>query len=142
MTSKTYTIRTEADRAALIADIKRVPLGFNVACTRRTRSHEQNDLMWGLLTCFTKQGASIDMNGAKWTGSPDAWKAVMMNALAFPNNMLPTLDGKSFFAEGYRSSKLKVSDMSALIEFIYAEGAERGVDFGKFANTEPQGKAA
>ena len=31
MTSKTYTIRTEADRAALIADIKRVPLGFNVA---------------------------------------------------------------------------------------------------------------
>lgn len=124
----TYRVKNEADRAKVLADIKRAPTapkGFNVTCTRRKRTHEQNDLMWDLLSEFEKQG--IELHGR--TYPKEAWKSIFLNALGFDSDMLPTLDGKSFFAEGYRSSKLKVSEMSALIERIFQEGAERGVTF-------------
>jgi hypothetical protein len=124
----TYRVKNEADRAKVLADIKRAPTaprGFNVTCTRRTRTHEQNDLMWDLLAQFEQQGATV--NGQ--TFPKEAWKAIFLNALGFDNNMLPTLDGQSFFAEGYRSSKLKVPEMTALIERIFQEGAERGIKF-------------
>jgi hypothetical protein len=124
----TYRVKNEADKAKVLADIKRAPTapkGFNVTCTRRTRTHEQNDLMWDLLTQFEKQGATI--NGQ--TFKKEAWKAIFLNALGFDSDMLPTLDGESFFAEGYRSSKLKVPEMTALIDRIFQEGAERGIKF-------------
>ena len=124
----TYRIKNEADKAKVLADIKRAPTapkGFNVTCTRRTRTHEQNDLMWDLLTEFEKQGATV--NGK--TFKKEAWRAIFLNALGFDSDMLPTLDGESFFAEGYRSSKLKVPEMTALIDRIFQEGAERGIKF-------------
>lgn len=122
-----YRVLNEADRAKVLADIKRAPLmkGFQVTCRRRTRSDEQNDLMWDLLSEFEKQGATVRGQ----TFNKEAWKAMFMNALGFDNHMLPTLDGEQFFAEGYRSSKLKVPEMTALIDRIFQEGAERGIKF-------------
>ena len=125
-----YRILTEADREKMLADLKRAPLehngrrGFNVTATRRTRTHEQNDLLWDLLTAFEEQ---CEMGGRKF--NKEAWKVIFMNALGHPSNMLPTLDGESFFAEGYRSSKLSVGQMTELIDYIFAEGAERGIKF-------------
>ncbi len=124
----TYRVKNEADKAKVLADIKRAPTapkGFNVVCTRRKRTHEQNDLMWDLLAQFEKQGAEV--NGV--TFKKEAWKAIFLNAMGFDSDMLPTLDGQSFFAEGYRSSKLTVSEMTALIDRIFQEGAERGIKF-------------
>jgi len=127
-----YRVKTEADRAHVLAEIKRAPLtidgkkfGFQVSARRRTRSDEQNDLMWDLLGEFERQGAEVRGR----TFPKEAWKAMMMNALGYDNDMLPTLDGESFFAEGYRSSQLKVGEMSNLIERIFQEGATRGVTF-------------
>ena len=126
-----YTVKTEDDRAKVLADLKRAPLvhdgrrGFQVTARRRTRTDEQNDLMWDLLSEFEKQKATI--NGKEWP--KEAWKAIFMNALGFDSHMLPTLDGRAFFAEGYRSSRLKVHEMTALIERIFQEGAERGIKF-------------
>lgn len=127
-----WRILNEEDRARMLDQLKRAPIehngrrGFNVTATRRTRTHEQNDLLWDLLTAFEKQS---QLKGLKLP--KEAWKAVFMNALGFNSAMLPTLDGKSFFAEGYRSSKLSIGQMSQLIEFIQEEGAERGVKFKK-----------
>ena len=125
-----WRIFTEEDRAKMIDQLKRAPIdhngrrGFNVTATRRTRTHEQNDLLWDLLTAFEEQG---EIDGRRF--SKEAWKVIFMNALGHPSVTLPTLDGKSLFAEGYRSSKLSIGQMSQLIEFIQAEGAERGVKF-------------
>lgn len=125
-----WRVLNEGDRAKMLDALKRAPIehngrkGFNVTATRRTRTHEQNDLLWDLCTAFEKQA---ELKGRRLP--KEAWKAVFMNALGHSSDMLPTLDGKAFFAEGYRSSKLGVKDMSALIEFILAEGASRGVTF-------------
>lgn len=99
--------------------------GFQVSVRNENRTDAQNRLLWDLIGEFVKQKATIDGR----VFSKDAWKAIFMNACGFDSDMLPTLDGKRFFAEGYRSSKLSVSDMSILLERIFHEGAERGIKF-------------
>lgn len=99
--------------------------GFQVSVQNETRTDAQNRLLWDLLGEFEKQKATI--RGREFTR--DAWKAIFMNACGFDSDMLPTLDGKRFFAEGYRSSKLKVPEMTLLLERIFQEGAERGIKF-------------
>ena len=79
-----YRVLTEEDRDKMLSDLKRAPLehngrrGFNVTATRRTRTHEQNDLLWDLLTAFEEQ---CEMGGRKF--NKEAWKVIFMNALGF-----------------------------------------------------------
>jgi hypothetical protein len=87
-----------------------------------TRTDEQNRLMWPMLTAFSEQ--------AKLSGRTlikDQWKAVFLQALGHPQDMLPTLDENTWFAAGLRSSKLTMPEFSALIDLIQAEAAQRGV---------------
>jgi len=87
-----------------------------------TRTDEQNRLMWPMLTAFSEQ--------AKLSGRTlikDQWKAVFLQALGHPQDMLPTLDESTWFAAGLRSSKLTKPEFSALIDLIQAEAAQRGV---------------
>ena len=87
-----------------------------------TRTDEQNRLMWPMLTAFSEQ--------AKLSGRTlikDQWKAVFLQALGHPQDMLPTLDENTWFAAGLRSSKLTKPEFSALIDLIQAEAAQRGV---------------
>ena len=91
-----------------------------------TRTDEQNRLMWPMLTAFSEQ--------AKLSGRTlikDQWKAVFLQALGHPQDMLPTLDESTWFAAGLRSSKLTKSEFSLLIELINSEAAERGVKLEK-----------
>ena len=105
--------------------------GFVVSVRNQNRSDAQNRLMWSLIGDYVDQKQTIKMGEFEKQYPKEAWKAIFMNALGFPNNMLPTLDGSSFFVEGYRSSKLSVAEMSELLEFIFADGTERGVRFTK-----------
>jgi hypothetical protein len=87
-----------------------------------TRTDEQNRLMWPMLGAFSEQ--------AKLSGRTlikDQWKAVFLQALGHPQDMLPTLDESTWFAAGLRSSKLTKPEFSALIDLIQAEAAQRGV---------------
>jgi hypothetical protein len=91
-----------------------------------TRTDEQNRLMWPMLAAFSEQ--------AKLSGRTlikDQWKAVFLQALGHPQDMLPTLDESTWFAAGLRSSKLTKSEFSLLIELINSEAAERGVKLEK-----------
>jgi hypothetical protein len=102
------------------ADKQQFP--FVVEVRDVTRTDEQNRLMWPMLTAFSEQ--------AKLSGRTlikDQWKAVFLQALGHPQDMLPTLDENTWFAAGLRSSKLTKPEFSALIDLIYAEAAQRGV---------------
>jgi hypothetical protein len=88
------------------------------------RTVPQNDRMWAMLTDISKQ---LTHQGRVY--SPDRWKAIFMRAMGYQMEFLPTLDGKDFFPYGFHSSDLSKSEMSDLMEFIVAEGAERGVIF-------------
>jgi hypothetical protein len=96
-----------------------------------TRTDEQNRLMWPMLGAFSEQ--------AKLSGRTlikDQWKAVFLQALGHPQDMLPTLDESTWFAAGLRSSKLTKPEFSALIDLIQAEAAQRGVDLKGIGDDE------
>jgi hypothetical protein len=58
--------------------------------------------------------------------TPEAWKALAMHACGYEVQFLNGLNGEPF-PVGFRSSRLTVSQMSELIEFLYAYGAKHGV---------------
>lgn len=91
--------------------------------TRPTRSLDQNRLMWPLLTDWSKQVTHLD--GKKY--SPDDWKHIITAAFEECVRFAPNLNGTGMIAFGARTSKYSKRKFSQLIEFIYAEGTERGV---------------
>jgi hypothetical protein len=102
------------------------PFPFVVEVRDVTRTDEQNRLMWPMLAAFSEQ--------AKLSGRTlikDQWKAVFLQALGHPQDMLPTLDESTWFAAGLRSSKLTKPEFSALIDLIQAEAAQRKVKLEK-----------
>lgn len=87
-----------------------------------TRTNEQNRMMWPILKAFAEQA---ELSGRKLTDYQ--WKSVFLHALGHPQDMLPTLDGSTWFSAGLRSSRLSKSEFSQLIDLMQAEAAQRGV---------------
>jgi hypothetical protein len=91
-----------------------------------TRTDDQNRMLWPLLKAFSEQ---VEIRGQRL--GPDQMKAVLMHAWGQEVETLPTLDGKSWFPVGFRSSKLTKPEFSELLSFIEAEAATRGVEWEK-----------
>ena len=110
-------------RQNAIQAILSAPDGMVIEIKPRTRTLDQNALLWPLLTCLSDQ---VDWYGHKLT--PDEWKDVMSAALK-KSKIVPGIDG-GFVAVGLRTSQLGKKDFSDLVEIIYAFGFEKGVNFG------------
>ncbi len=85
-----------------------------------TRTDDQNALMWVLLS---------DLSRAKPDGrraTPETWKCLCMHACGWSVQFEMGIDGQPF-PVGFRSSKLKKSQMADLISFIQAYGDSKGV---------------
>jgi len=91
-------------------------------CTirQKTRTLEQNALLWALLTDLSKQ---INWHGQYLT--PDEWKDVMSASLK-QQKVVPGVDG-GFVVIGARTSQMGKREMSDLCELIQAFGAEHNV---------------
>ena len=110
----------EFQRQRAKALIDKAPQGYVVNVREPTRTGEQNDKMWAMLT---------DISHAKPMGrhhTPDDWKAIAMNACGWECQFCEGLDGRPF-PLGFRSSKMTKSQMSTLIEWLQAFGDEHGV---------------
>ena len=99
------------------------PVGAVMTIAMPKRSTDQNALMWTLLGFISR----AKPGGRKHT--PETWKALFMHAMGHQSRFEMGLNGEPFPA-GFRSSQLNKSQMSELIEFILAWGAEQGVRFG------------
>jgi hypothetical protein len=88
-----------------------------------TRSLEQNDRMWAMLTEVSRQ---VDWYGKRL--SPEDWKHVFSASLR-KLDVVPNIEGTGFVALGLSTSKMSKREMSDLMELISAFGAERGVMF-------------
>lgn len=116
-------IHTETDRQRVLDWITRAPLESRVEMNGPRRTKSQNDRMWAMLTDIvaqkkTCQGRTFDTN---------QWKAMFMEALGHEQETLPRLNGNGFFAVETSTSKLSTSEMSDLIDFMFAWGAENDV---------------
>lgn len=116
-------VHTQARQGA-IAAIGEAPDGYIVEVKEPTRNLEQNALMWCLLDCLSKQ---TDWHGTKLNA--EEWKDLLSAGLV-QSKVVPNLTGNGFVILGQRTSKLSKSNFAALLEMIYAFGAERGVVFG------------
>jgi hypothetical protein len=100
--------------------VMKAPDGFVATIAEPKRTLEQNDKLWAMLT-----DVSVTMpQGRRHT--PDDWKSIFMSACGWECQFLEGLDGRPF-PQGFRSSKLTKTQMSALIDFIDAWGSENGV---------------
>lgn len=123
MSRAVVTLWTQADKAKAAHWISIAPAGTRLEFKRARRSNDQNSLMWVLLTAIAEQ---LDWHGQKY--SSEDWKDYMMHALRRARWM-PSEDG-GMVPIGMRTSDLAKDEMSELIEFLYAFGAQHGVDFG------------
>lgn len=117
------------DQVRLVGDTQRafakrlvdeMPIGWIVKFVEPTRTNDQNARMHAMLADVSR----AEPMGRKHT--PDDWKAIFMNACGWECQFTVGLDGRPF-PQGFRSSRLTVKQMSNLIEYIFAFGAEHGV---------------
>ncbi|MGV2099005.1 recombination protein NinB [Rhizobium sp. 21-4511-3d] len=124
MTRALVVIQTQADRDRAARWAQGVPVGSRIEFKETKRSLPQNDRLWAMLTDI-----SAHMKKLGRDHTPDQWKVIFMAAYGHEVKFLPTLDQKSFIPLGHSSSDLSVREMTDLIEFMLAWGAEAGVEF-------------
>lgn len=124
MSRALITINSAADRERAARWAMQMPLGGRVEFKDAKRSLPQNARMWAMLTDVATQKEHA---GRKYT--PDQWKVLFMHACGREVQFVPSLDNSTFIPWGQSSSDLSKQEMTDLIEFIFAWGAENGVVF-------------
>lgn len=110
--------RDQRDRAKRCID--QAPPGVLMKLSSSRRTLAQNDKLWVLLSEISR----AKPRALRYT--PEQWKCLFMHALGHECLFMEGLNGEPFPA-GFKSSQLSKTQMSDLIEFIYAWGAENDV---------------
>ena len=109
-----------AHRQAAMQALQKAPDGALVTISDEPRTHEQNRKLWPLLKDVSEQ---ILWDGEHLT--PEEWKDLLSAAFKSAKIVSGLYGGG--VAVGTSTSKMGKKKFSEFIEFIYAEGAERGV---------------
>ena len=124
--AQTVILHGASQRNFAKALIDKAPAGAVLTIREATRTIDQNDCMWAMLSDVSR--AMPD--GRRHT--PEVWKALFMHACGHAVQFEMGLNGQPF-PTGFRSSKMKKSEMADLLTFIRQWGDEKGVVW-----TEPQ----
>jgi hypothetical protein len=124
MSRALIVIRDNSDRQRAAKWAASAPYGCRIEYKETKRSLPQNSKFYAMLTDIARQKEHC---GRKYP--VECWKAIFMHALGREVQFVPSLDEKTFLPLGYHSSDLSKGEMSDLIEFMLAWGAENGVKF-------------
>lgn len=119
-------IHSDFDRRRAAKWCEKAPNGYRVEFKQEKRSLDQNAKLWA---CLSDVASQKEHYGKKYP--TEVWKCLFMHALGREIQFIPSLDqGKTdFLPLGLSSSDLSKAEMSELLEFIHAWGAENGVVF-------------
>jgi hypothetical protein len=117
-------VRGDGDRRKAAGWCAKAPPHTRIEFKASKRTLPQNSRMWAMLTDIATQKEHC---GRKYT--PDQWKALFLHACGRAVQFIPSLDGSTFLPWGNSSSDLSKDEMSELIEFLFAWGAENGVSW-------------
>ena len=118
--TQTVIIRGQGQRDLAKRLIDAVPIDGVVRVSDPKRTLDQNARMWAMIS---------DVSRAKPNGrmaTPETWKALFMHACGHAVQFELGLDGQPF-PVGFQSSKMTVSQMRDMIEFIYEYGSRHNV---------------
>jgi hypothetical protein len=118
----TLRIANEAIRAKALHWVSKAPLGWLIEFSAPRRSDIQSRRMWAMLGDISKQ---VEHFGLRY--EPEAWKLIALAALGKEVRMAPSLHGNGLVPLGISTRRLTKSEMSDLIESLFAFGAEKGV---------------
>lgn len=99
------------------------PDGWVVTVKEEKRRDAQSRLFWEVMGDLAK----AEPNGRRWT--KETWRDAILHARGHQVQFAESLDGSGPFPVGFRSSHLSVRQMSEVLEYAFAYGAERGVVF-------------
>lgn len=128
---KKFVVKTDSIRARVIDFVARLPIDplYEVVIKLADkRTLDQNAKMWPMLRDVSEQ---VCWHG-QWL-SQEEWKDVFTASLKKELKVVPNIQGSGFVVLGLRTSKMSKKMFSDLIEFIYAFGAEKGVEWGEKA---------
>ena len=121
MNKQYFILAHDTARQMAIQAIRNAPDGWIVEVKERTRSIDQNSLLWALLTDVSRQ---VEWYGRKL--APEDWKHVFSSALR-KQDVVPNIEGNGFVVLGQSTSKMGKREFSDLVELIYSFGAEHNV---------------
>lgn len=117
----------------------RAPQGWVVEIREPTRSDAQNALLHAALSDIAKQ---VEWHGKRFDVL--TWKrlctASWLREIGESPELIPALDGKGFDVIFERTSKMTVPQMTSLIEWCLAFGAENGVAFKDQPKADTEGE--
>ena len=119
---KTFVLVHHQARLNALEAVKNAPDGWMVQVKEKTRSIEQNALLWSRLEEVSKQ---VDWYGEKLTS--EDWKHVFSASLK-KQKAVRGIDG-GFVVLGQSTSKMTKAEMADLLTLMEAFAAERGVNF-------------
>ena len=103
----------------------------NIKLSHESRTDAQNRHLWPLCECIAKQ-CDYPL-GSGLMRDKEQWKILFVSAYRYdPSLIMPGINGE-LVNIGYSSSALPKPQFSELIEFIYAYGCERGIEWNKLA---------
>lgn len=114
-------IQTPADRQKVATWAANVEAGTKVEFRKKTRSIDQNALLWSCLGEISRQ---VEWYGQKL--SSEDWKDVFTASLRRAR-VVPGLDAGTYVPLGMRTSDMTKEEFSDLLELMFAFAAERGV---------------
>lgn len=119
----TYLLVNDRVRRNAVMAVQNAPEGYSVKISQGRRSLAQNRLMWQALTDVSTQ---VEWHGQFLT--KEDWKD-MFTASLRKSRVVPGIDPGSFVVTGLHTSIMTKSEMSSLMDLIFAFGSERGVVF-------------
>ena len=107
--------------------LHQAPDGWAVVFQEKTRSLDQNSMLWPLLECFAEQ-LKWPVNCVMCKLTKEEWKTVLTAGVKKENmRMAAGIDGGVVML-GSSTSVMPKREFSELIEFIMFIAAQRGVD--------------
>lgn len=125
MAKQFFIIVNEAVRERAIKWLRDLPIGMVAEFKEVSRSLAQNAAMWPALNDVSRQ---VEWAGKKRTR--EQWKDIFTGSL-FKGELVPNIDSTGVIALGVKTSTLSKNDFCELLEYIYAFGALRGVEFSR-----------
>jgi len=121
-----YKLFSPRSRSQAIDAVRQAPEHWIVEIKPRTRSLDQNAMLWRLLT-ITANNVPWVVNGKQTMLTPDDWKDIFTASLHQENRIAKGIQG-GFVMLGRSTSVMSIPAMTELIEFIYNFLAEQGVN--------------
>ena len=93
----------------------------------RPRSLDQNARMWAMLTDLSKQ-LQWPVDGELCWLSKEDWKVIISAGLKRHQRIAKGIEG-GFVMLGESTSRMKMADFAAMIELMFAFGANHGIEW-------------